>query len=312
MLKEFGQVTESHSYISLDGSSLINEGFDVAAGTAVAGTGTVAVAKKKKNKSKGGGGGSSSTSTAASGIYHIQGKEEWEYTVKDKVPHTRKKGSSTWLLLVNPTNVKKIIQKAVNAGKYAYFPLFDRTTLKRLDKNLYVWTAASGYEVYLDGAWERVEEPTLSKLIKLYGSKPFSELSSATTAISETDYTTIDNEFKAIAKMLVDLFDDTSFWYEFKGYVNDDEEGAMVKFKQWWDDEILPLKDKASAKVKKVVDKKIKDKYDRNLATIWKWRYDDSDDTLLDTLEGANDSDYFSFTFYYSKGQKTDTIYCDF
>jgi hypothetical protein len=316
MLKEFGQVTESHSYISLDGSSLINEGFDVAAGTAVAGTGTVAV-KKKKNKSKGGGGGSSSTAKA-SDIYHIQGKEDWEYTVVGKIPHTRKVGTSAWVFLNNSTSIKKIIKKvtAAKGNGYAYFPLWDKTTGKRLDKNLYTYN--KGWLVWLDGAWEAVEGANLTKLINLYGKDPSASGGTTATAAATSNYASIDKKIKNTVARLTNLFSDVGkreYFSEFKSYNpfygGDDEAGAVKKFKIWWEDMILPLHTEIKKDVALVKDEAIKRRYNRSLTTIWDWGKSDADDSLIDTLYGGNDSDWYKFTIYYSDYEKTEGFSCD-
>jgi hypothetical protein len=44
-----------------------------------------------------------------------------------------------------------------------------------------------------------------------------------------------------ISDKISNLFSDTNFWAKFKGTINDDEDGALVAFNNWWNSSIRPM-----------------------------------------------------------------------
>jgi hypothetical protein len=301
LLKEFGQVTESKTYISLDGSFLILEGFDVAAGTAVAGTGTVAV--KKKKKSSGGGGGSTA---ASSEIYYLQTMPEWEYKLVSERVHTRKKGSSgTFFKGSNAASIKAVATKANAAGKKVTFDLYVKGSDKKWklanDGYGYRWLDGK-WKVWLNNAWEATIPATTTKLQAFYGTgNPFAyNEGSATVASSGTGATTaeIDKALIAVGTAIKTFVESSDTFSAYKGW-NDDEGNAWDEvLKPEYDNNWKKTIDGISTKVKnstaiKETDKK---RYRTSIDTLRAMFTDDSymsDETFRNKFYGATGYDTY-------------------
>ena len=59
---------------------------------------------------------------------------------------------------------------------------------------------------------------------------------------------TVEDKAKQIQELLISAsmrikakFEDTAFWKEFKDSINDDEDGAALKFYKWWNSELTPM-----------------------------------------------------------------------
>jgi hypothetical protein len=304
MMKEFKLVKESRTYLGLDGVTVIMEGFDTGAADAATGTSTVNRGTQNRSTQNA----NTSATTTSKGPYGLEKYPDWEYKVVNDVWYKKMKkwGPSSWTVNLNPDSIKKLISsyKIGNFIRLSKKP--DGTYIR---KNDYIYRVTDGkWEVKVSGTWQPSDDG--DALTSVYGTNPAGAVTTKQAVAS--DNSTIDSKFTAICSKIVAQFKDDSFWKKWKSGWGDDEESAMIGFKEWWDLNISPDLRKVKASIDKVTDSDLKTKYQRNLNTFNDMRTSEKDDSLLDCLEGANDTDDFSWTIYLSTGSKSYSVNTDF
>jgi hypothetical protein len=307
MMKEFNLVKESRTYLGLDGVTVIMEGFDTGAADSATGggggTGTRVVVNRNTQNNN-----NNNTSASPKGVYGLEQYPEWEYRVVNDVWQTKKKvwGKGSWTVSLNPDSIKRLISTYRIGNFIRLSKKADGTWIK---KNDYIYRFTNGgWEVKISGTWQASSEADV--LSKIYGTNPTG--ATTTKQVVASDNKTIDKKFTDICTKIVNIFKDEGFWKPWKSTWNDDEESAIVGFKEWWDLNILPDARKVTALVKNVTDENMKAKYNKNISVLNGMRNSDKDDSLLDCLEGANDTDDFSWTIYLSTGSKSYSVDTDF
>lgn len=303
MMKEFKLVKESRTYLGLDGVTVIMEGFDV--GAADAATGGQQTDRGTQNRDTQ----NRDTSTVTSkGVYGLEKYPDWEYRLVKDVWQVKKKtwGQGSWQVSLNPDSIKRLIS-TYKIG--SFIRLSKKPDGTYIRKNDYLYRFNNGkWEVKISGTWQASEEG--ATLSSIYGTNPTGSTSATSTV--KSDKTTIDSKFKDISKKVEDLFSNSSFWKKWKSGWGDNEEGAIDGFKEWWDLNISPEIKKVKAMVDKVTDSSLKAKYQKNLTIFNNMRNSDADDSLIDCLEGSNDTDDFSWTIYLSTGTNSYSVDTDF
>lgn len=315
MMKEFKLVKESRTYLGLDGATVIIEGFDTGAADAATGGGGGGGgnANRNRNNNNNNNNNNSNASGSAKGIYELQDKPGWQYTVKNNFWYTRNGAKDSWGLLLNPVSIKKLIKNYFNTVKDGYFLKLQKQNDGKFKEaespnRLYRFNNKR-WEVKISGAWQVVENPT--PLNQVYGADPIGTGSVAQT-VAASDNKTIDSQFTSISQKVENLFSDEGFWQQWKSGWGDDESGAVQGFKDWWDLDITPTVRKVKAMVDKVSDSTMKAKYQKNLDVLNAMRNSNKDDSLIDCLSGGNDTDDFSWTMYLSTGTKSYSVDTDF
>jgi hypothetical protein len=182
MLREFKVVTENKTYISLDGRTLIIEGFD----TGAADTGTGGGGGGNRGGGNRGGG---TTVKKESNVktYELQSPVGFEYTIKNNVWHARKSdGSTGWFLLTNVSSIIKLITTYFNQAQDGYYINLKAGPdgkYKRADDRLYRFSNKK-WQVKISGSWQDVDDP--KNLNAVYGdpTKAFSSKASSTGGVT--------------------------------------------------------------------------------------------------------------------------------
>ena len=309
MLKEFKLVTESRTYLGLDGITVITEGFDTGAADSATG---------------GGGGGNRGTqnqgtqnqnnNASSKDIYEIEGKEPYQYKVINSVWNTRNGSKASWGVLVNPASISRLQRENPDAGgNFIKLSKNSAGKLERSGTKVYRFTSTKTWEVYINGKWSASNDT--AALIATYGTNPLDVKNTGSgqkPVVSSTDIKTIDESFKKISKEIKDLFSNSAFWQKWKSGWGDSEEDAIVGFQEWWDLNIANKLTTLKKSVNSVTDATLKAKYNKNFDYFKTMRWSTDDDTLLDCLEGSNDTNDFSWTIYLSDGSKSYTVDTDF
>jgi hypothetical protein len=251
----------AESYIGLDGFTLVVEGIDMTAvqsyeGSASKGTRSSAVVSQEDssvNKGK---------------KYLLQGKDGYEYFVKDNVWHYKKDGGKLMLVL-NASSIKELIKTYPSANGY-YILTYAKTvgSLERANKHIYKLQGGAWY-VQLFGmqAWQKVKEGAdLDRLNALYSGKD----SGKSTVSEKVDLTKLDSDFIKLGTGIKKFIEGGSF-DAYKGTINDDEESAWneVLYPQWksvWKKEVSRLYTQAN----KVTDENAKSRYFKTIGAIKK------------------------------------------
>ena len=309
MMKEFKLVKESRTYLGLDGVTVIMEGFDTgAADTATGGGGSGSGGSGRKVVKNN----NATTVVSSKDIYEIEGKEPNQYKVINKMWNTRFGPKATWGVLWNPTSIARLQRENPDAGGYFIKLIKNGSKWEQSGEKIYRFTAAKTWEVYINGKWSASSDA--AALTTAYGSNPLNAAlnKTGTVAPAAVDTKSIDDTFKKISNEIVAQFDNQAFWKTWVGGIDDDEEGAMDGFKEWWLLNITPQMVKLQVNVNKVTDTAIKAKYDKNLLLLNAMPTSTKDDGLLDCLEGANDTDVFAWTIYLSTGSASYSVDTDF
>lgn len=258
----------AESYIGLDGFTVITEGLDMAG----------VQSYEKSNPVVRSSNTSVSTAPVASGQkYLLQGKDGYEYFVKDSVWHYKKDGGALQIVLSGDT-IKRL-QKLYPEAK-AYYILTYATTVndfKRANKHLYklenkVWKI----QLFGSTAWQTVESTEdISRLNTMYSGGGTSSVGGSTSSSSKGEITAkegaeFDKRFKTLLYQIKTFFETDSNFEAYSGG-NDDEIGAwknivMKKIKNTFE----PALDKIYADLKSHKDdsKNIKADYIKNVSKI--------------------------------------------
>lgn len=222
----------AESYIGLDGVSLLIEGIDMAAVQSYEGSvGTQNTVSKKED----------AVVTPKDGKrYFIQGKDGYEYFVKNGVWHY-KKNNGPLTLLVDEASIKTLMLDYPKAGgNYIKTGIKDGKNA-RMDNHLYALENGV-WKVKLNGIsdWQDVKDTTA--LNTAYGQ------GSQIKATSKLSIKEIDSLHRKIATQIASWF--PGAFSEFKGTLNDNEDAAWAEFKKRWS----TGGESVSAKLKKVSD----------------------------------------------------------
>jgi hypothetical protein len=126
--------------------------------------------------------------------------------------------------------------------------------------------------------------------------KPEDEKEVSTVSVED-----ISKKLKGASDAIVKLFDDASFWEEFKGKVNDDEEEAVVAFNDWYD---TVLKKKFLNTAKDMIDK-LDDGDDKEGCTKNYNILISAQKAIKNKLYGDTDNNTFSWKMY-PMGEESD------
>lgn len=115
------------------------------------------------------------------------------------------------------------------------------------------------------------------------------------TTIKSAPVTNYSSIAIQISDKINNLFRDTNFWAQYKGSFNDDEDGALIAFNDWWKIQITPLLSKLPST-------------DPNTQTIIR-----TQPAIQKALLGSSSSDTVSWTIRGAQGMsKTYSVNTDF
>lgn len=307
MMKEFKLVKEARTYLGLDGATVIMEGFDTGAADAATGGSTV-VNRGTQNRDTQ----NRDTAVISKDILEHPAKPGWQYTTKDNIWYTRKGPKDKWWILASPSSIKDMIQLYGKRGYYIKLKNEGGGKFSVAENPMRKYRFANNqWEVFINNSW--VKDPSPLLLNQAYGAKPIAGKAPASTqTIGTADTASIDKAFKKISSEIEALFKNSAFWKKWKSGWGDDEESAMDGFKEWWDLNIAGQISSLKKSVSKVKDASLKAKYTKNLEYFKNMRWSDADDSLLDCLEGSNDTNEFSWTIYLSSGSNSYSVDTDF
>lgn len=289
------QESESFAYLSIDGTTLIFEQFNYSAAT------TVSPAASQQPR------GTENTVPAekSSGKYLLQGKDEYEYTVKDGAWYWKK--GSTSQILTNAASIKELQRLYPNAGGFYIKIGIAQGKKARVNKHLYKITDGTWY-VKLNGSnsWQKVTlDADLQVLKDTYGAME-KQKESKITSTSE-----IDSLHKKIAKTIKGWFPKDSEKSVFRDFRHtafnfqggDDESGAWEEFKRLWntgENSIKVKLAKAQAGIDRLPDAASKERCQKNqklLAGIIK-----EGGTFYKKFQGGTTDDNFTIALYQADG----------
>lgn len=102
-----------------------------------------------------------------------------------------------------------------------------------------------------------------------------------------------------MSEMIVDKFNDTSFWKPFKGTFNDDEDAAVAAFSKWYGRTIEDAYyNPAINRIKQLPDSNAKTNLMKNVTASKRFQFD----KLINKLYGSSDYDTYYWTVYKSDG----------
>ena len=230
-IDRINQEKVAESYISLDGFTLIVEGIDMGAVDAyeVPSAGNI---------------NSEPRVTPVGDKYLLQGKDGYEYFVKDKVWHYKKDGGKLFLV-VNPISIKKLNAAYPKAGAFFILTKMDNGKWIRSDKHLYKYTDNVWYvKLNGTGSWQKVEDPTYIK--SMYKMNTGSQATD-----KKIDFSKLDEDFIKLGNSIKKFIEDPTTFESYKG-IDDDEDEAWneVLFPQWqsvWKKELNALYKKVNS-----------------------------------------------------------------